>query len=713
MIERLTSGREHVDDRVRHEARRALVNIVGVILGVDEIGTCDVVASAGARGDIQAPGRTEHLDRYWAARLTGVCAHVDDFDDTHLATVIHPTAPTVGALAGLGLDRLDGEALLTAIAVGTEVQLRIGLAMTPWHYDRGWHITGTCGVIGAAVAAGTAAGRSPADIVRAAGLAARMYAGNRESFGSMVKSLNAGTAAANGLLAHDLAGEIGSGQAGEFEAEGGYFAMLSGTWDDQWLEPGDIGRRWLALDNSYKPYPCGVVAHPAIEAAIGLEPLLSLRDHPERAAELEGIELTCHPLVPDLMGKRRPRNGLEGRFSAVHGVAVGLIDGKAGLPQFSDDRVRAPEVAAARDLVALRPDPDCGRASATVRLLLKDGRHFDSHVENVVSSIERPLSDDQVSAKFTDLVTPVFGAGTATALLDVLWSIGRGTEPADLSRALAQLPARTRRPQAPVPRPNEGANTPSAELAAFVAGATAAAIPGAALASARHAVALARKTAPREAGDAAEYRAFTLARRAAEAAGATEAAEAAAWPGADLERPAAAAAAALSTDDDTAAAAVAIGLEVCARIGAALDLGSHREWLTAGSLAQVGAAMAAARASGLDQAKTLAALGIAATLTSGLATAAEPGTQWVQQAKAASDGVLAARLAAAGMDGPAAPVEGPRGMAALLSAGHCDTTTLVGELGQTWLSASASPARPARPAAPGGSGSGHAAPLDA
>jgi 2-methylcitrate dehydratase PrpD len=689
MIERLAAERGHLDDMVKHEARRALLNIVGVMLGVDEMGACDVVAAAGVSGNVAAPGRAERLDRYWAARLAAVCAHVDDFDDTHLATVIHPSAPVIGALVGLGLDGMDSRSLLDAMAIGIETQLRIGMAMTPWHYARGWHITGTCGVIGAAVAAGVATGRPTADIVRAAGLAARMYVGSREAFGSMVKSLNAGAAAANGLLAHDLADDIHSAGAAEFEAEGGYFAMLSGSWDDQWLQADDIGRRWLLLDNSYKPYPCGVVAHPAIEAAIGLEPLLSLRQHPDRVSGIEAIEVRCHPLVPDLMGKQRPRNGLEGRFSAVHGVAVGLIDGKAGLRQFSDDRVRSLEVGAVRDLVVLKPQADCGRAAVTVRLSLKDGRYFDSHVENVISSVERPLTDDELSAKFTDLVAPLFGETNAGRLVDIIWSIGSGTEPAELASALASLPGRTGPQRTAVVRPNEGARTASAKLADFVADVTAEQIPESVRAGSQQAISLVRASAgPWKAANddrAPEYRALALARAAAEAQSVGRE---------DLELPVVAAAAALGGNDDTTVTAVTAGLEVCARIEAALDLAGHPEWLEAGSLGQVGAAMAAARVLGLDHAKTLAALGIAATMTSGLAAAPETDAARLQLAKAASDGVLAARLAEAGMDGPAAPVEGARGMAALLSVGHCDTAALVDGLGQSWLSRQASPPEP-------------------
>lgn len=697
MIERLAAERGRLDDMVKHEARRALLNIVGVMLGVDEMSACDVVAAAGIPGDVATPGRAERLDRYWAARLAAVCAHVDDFDDTHLATVIHPSAPAFGALVGLGLDRMDSQSLLAALVISIEAQLRIGMAMTPWHYARGWHITGTCGVIGAAVAAGVAAQRPTADIMRAAGLAARMYVGGREAFGSMVKSLNAGAAAANGLLAHDLAGEIHSAGTAEFEAKGGYFAMLSGTWDDQWLQADDIGRRWLLLNNSYKPYPCGVVAHPAIEAAIALQPVLSLGQHPDRVSGLEAIEVLCHPLVPDLMGKLQPRNGLEGRFSAVHGVAVGLVDGKAGLRQFSDDRVRAPEVAAVRDLVVLKPQEDCGRAAVTVRLSLKDGRYFDSHVENVVSSIERPLTDGELGAKFTDLVSPVFGELSARRLTDIIWAIGSGAEPADLASALARLPRRTGAERTAVVRPNEGAQTASAKLADFAAGLTAGQIPESVRARSRQAIALVRASAgQREAGDddrAPEYRALALARKAAVARSA--------GPGNDLELPVVAAVLAFGGDDQTAVSAVTAGLEVCARIEAALDLRSHPEWLESGSLGQVGAAMAAARVLGLDRTKTLAALGIAATMTSGLAVVPEPDAAWLQSAKAASDGVLAARLADVGMDGPAAPVEGARGMAALLSAGHCDTKTLVDGLGESWLSRPASSQPPHEPLAVG------------
>jgi len=319
----------------------------------------------------------------------------------------------------------------------------------------------------------------------------------------------------------------------------------------------------------------------------------------------------------------------------------------------------------------LAPQADCGRASATVRLRLSGGRYFDSHVENAVSSIERPLTDGELSAKFTDLVAPVFGEASAARLLGVIWSMGSGSEPLDLARALASLPGRAGAEPATVPRPNEGARTASARLAGFVAGVTAGQVPESLRAGARQAIALIREAAADD--RAPEYRALTLVRTAR------------AGPRTDLGPPVAAAVVALGSADETA---VVAGLEVCARIAAALNLRDHPEWLESGSLGQVGAAMPAARLLALDPAETLAALGIAATMTSGLAAAPGPDAAWLPSAKAASDGVLAARLAAAGMDGPAAPVEGPRGMGALLAAGHCDTAVLTDGLGKSWLSRS-------------------------
>jgi 2-methylcitrate dehydratase PrpD len=141
-----------------HETRRTLMNVVGTSLGAMHSREADALVAVGARlggTELVVPGRTEVLDRYYVATLIGFAAHFDDFDDTHLETVIHPGAATLGAWYSQGnLEPASPERALVAFAMGVESQLRVGIAMTPSHYDDGWHITGTCGVIGAAVAAG-------------------------------------------------------------------------------------------------------------------------------------------------------------------------------------------------------------------------------------------------------------------------------------------------------------------------------------------------------------------------------------------------------------------------------------------------------------------------------------------------------------------------------------------------------------------------------
>lgn len=449
-VERLLEAGQDLPAAVVHETRRALLNVVGTAVGASQTAAVDAVVSTGAREGGRAasvpPGRTEHLDSYWAATATGLAAHLDDFDDTHLETVIHPAAPVLGALWGAAAAEpsVPGARLLQAAAVGMEAELRVGMAMTPWHYDQGWHITGTCGVLGAAVAAAVLRGLDAGATLRALGAAASMSLGHRESFGTMVKPLHAGQAAANGLLASDLAEARILTAPLVLEAPGGYLAALSGQWNASWLAPADVGRRWLLLDNSYKPFPCGVVAHPAIEAAVGLSAVLGTG----RAAEVSEIEVLCHPLVPELMGKPEPGSGLEGRFSAVHAVAVALLDGAATLQQFTDARVTDPGVAALRRRIVLRPDPSCGRQAATVRARLASGRVEEVAVETVASSRERPLTDSQLAQKFTDLVEPVL-PGVAERALEALWALGDGSALPDVARLVTGVPASSdRRPRA-------------------------------------------------------------------------------------------------------------------------------------------------------------------------------------------------------------------------------------------------------------------------
>lgn len=399
---------------VADAARRSLFNVLGTAVGAALSPAGDAILAAAqelsARGSVPVLGRAAVLDEHWAALFTGTAAHYDDFDDTHLATVIHPGAATLGVLVALH-DSVDvsGERYLAAFALGCEAQLRIGNSISPNHYDRGWHITGTCGVFGAAVAAGVLLGLTGSELRNAFGAAATMTLGHREAFGSMTKPFHAGKAAANGVLAARLAG---AGYAGSDDPLGddGVLTVFADAIDhDELRRPWEDG--WELNLNAFKPYPCGIVAHPLIDAAV--EASAQIAD----PATIEAVEVSCHPLVPELMGRVQPSDGLQSRFSARHGVAVGLIDGTVGLREFSDERATSADVISLRAVTELAPTEDCARDEARITVRRRDADPVVVHVEHARGSIARPLTDDELLAKVDALTEPVLGVGSADRIL--------------------------------------------------------------------------------------------------------------------------------------------------------------------------------------------------------------------------------------------------------------------------------------------------------
>src|SRR5206468_2595290 len=209
-------------------------------------------------------GRGERVDIMHAAMLNGIASHTFDFDDTHLETVIHPAGPVASAILALAeYTEVTGRAFLHAFVLGVEVECRIGKAVYPSHYDIGWHITGTAGVFGAAAAAGKLLGLSEQQLVWALGIAATQSSGLREMFGSMCKPFHVGVAARNGLAAALLAAKNFTSADNGIEGRRGFANVLSAKRDCHAITEG-LGETWELLRNTYKPFACGIVIHPAI-----------------------------------------------------------------------------------------------------------------------------------------------------------------------------------------------------------------------------------------------------------------------------------------------------------------------------------------------------------------------------------------------------------------------------------------------------------------
>ena len=404
-------------DEVRNEACRSMLNVLGTAVGASQHEAVNAVVRVGhdhgGRAVSHVPGRDDRLDLLYSALSIGLGAHIDDFDDTHLETVIHPSAATLGAVLPLSLDRgIAGSDVLRAFALGCEAQLRVGVAMSPWHYDEGWHITGTCGVIGAAVAAGILIKLDAEKLARAVGIAASETLGHRETFGSTIKSFHPGKAATNGLLAALLAEHDFTASSQVLEAPRGFFNVLSPHCEPSRVT-GQLGDNWELSRNTYKPYPCGIVSHPAIDAAVALSSEVPAIE------EIADVTVRCHPLVPELTGNAEPQSGLEARFSTIHGVAAGLVDGRVGLPQYEDSRVADTEIAALRRRVQLEVDETCARDAAVVEVKLEGGNLLNHLVEHARGSLDRPLTKEELHEKVRALVEPVLPDSTEALITEV------------------------------------------------------------------------------------------------------------------------------------------------------------------------------------------------------------------------------------------------------------------------------------------------------
>ena len=420
---------------VREEGVRTFVNWVGCAVGGARHETADraLAAVEPFSGPRKATvlGRGEKLDVLHAALLNGITSHVLDYDDTHLKTIIHPAGPVASALLALAeLRPLSGRDLLTALIVGVEVECRIGNAVYPDHYDRGWHITGTAGVFGAAAAVGRAIGLDAQQMRWALGLAATQASGLREMFGTMTKSFHPGRAAQNGAMSAFLAeaGFDSSEQA--IEAPRGFASVLSDKQDYSEIL-GELGSRWEAALNSYKPFACGIVIHPTIDGCQQIREEIG----EDRVREIEKVQLTTHPLVLELTGKTAPKTGLEGKFSVYHSAACALLRGDGAPTAFTDEVVSLPEIVALRDRVKASADPQCHEASVTIEVTFKDGTTLKKHVERAIGSRERPLTNEQLETKFMNQAMLVIGEAPSRALLDLAWTIEELDQAGAVARA--------------------------------------------------------------------------------------------------------------------------------------------------------------------------------------------------------------------------------------------------------------------------------------
>jgi 2-methylcitrate dehydratase PrpD len=297
----------------------------------------------------------------------------------------------------------------------------MGNVVYPEHYDRGWHITGSTGVLGAAAACARLLGLDEHQTTMALGIASSQPVGLREQFGTMTKPFHPGAAARAGLLSALLAKSGFTASSRALEAPRGFAQVVSTKCD--WSEATDeLGRRFEISFNTYKPFACGIVIHPSIDACVQLREKGVVPDAVER------IELKVHSLVLELTGKKEPADGLQAKFSVYHGCAAGLIFGRAAESEFADAIVTRDDVVELRRKVIATVDDAIDEASVDVTAVLRDGRRVHVFVEHAIGSMQRPMSDAALDAKFTAQSEPVLGTARTAELITACRRLGELTD---------------------------------------------------------------------------------------------------------------------------------------------------------------------------------------------------------------------------------------------------------------------------------------------
>jgi 2-methylcitrate dehydratase PrpD len=248
-----------------------------------------------------------------------------------------------------------------------------------------------------------------------------------EAVGAALNSLSRGGAARAGLMSALMASHGYTASPRALEAPRGYAQVISDKCD--WNEVSDeLGQRFEISFNSYKPFACGIVIHPSIDACV------QLRAKGVKAEDVARIELRVHPLVLELTGKKEPADGLQSKFSVYHGCAAGLIFGRAAEEEFSDEIVARADVVALRRKVSATTDGSIAEAAVDVTAILNDGSRIRVQVEHAIGSLERPMTDADLEAKFKSLSEPILGVAKTRELIAACWSLGQA---ADVSALVA------------------------------------------------------------------------------------------------------------------------------------------------------------------------------------------------------------------------------------------------------------------------------------
>lgn len=422
---------------VRREALRSLFNILGCTLGGARHHGVDLADSALSpfTGPPAATliGRGRKTDALHAALVNCLASSVHSFDDTHEQAVVHPSGPVAAAVLALAEQHpVSGRAALLAFTLGVELECRLCKALTvpPAKGAMAWSGTGITGGLGAAVAAGVLLGLDMPVMRMAIGIALSQAAGFRVMHGSLCTPMMPAHAAQTGLRAALLAQAGFTSSPVALEGRYGYLSVFSDAPDLHALT-GGLGERFEILRNTYKPYPCGIVIHPIIDACLALR-----REHALDPAQIVSVAIAASPSAMALCNNRNPQDEMQAHVSLYHWTAVALIRGTARIVDMdTETAVRDAWLVAFQDRIQATLDPSLGSDAAAVTVTLTDGSSHTSHIQHGIGSAVRPMTNDELEGKFAGMAIPVLGDKRTGALMRQCWHMEDLADAGELARA--------------------------------------------------------------------------------------------------------------------------------------------------------------------------------------------------------------------------------------------------------------------------------------
>jgi len=410
----LETGYEGIPSEVIELGKKSMLDGLGLALSgsVAETGVIlkKYLEQQGLSGQTTVIGTGLRVQERFAAFANGVGVHADDYDDTQLAVqkdrvyglLTHPTAPCLpAALAVSEKHDQSGQELISAYNLGLEVETKISEAMSPRHYQHGFHSTATCGVFASTSAVAKLYGLDSDTTTRALAIAGSQAAGLRENFGTMTKPFHAGRAAEAGVIAADLAQAGWTATDKILESPRGFFQAHGGGYELDALH-GKLGNPWTFMDPgvSIKPHPSGSLTHPGMTKMLEL-----VLEHDIQPGDVEKVDIGTNHNMPNALIHHQPTDELQAKFSMEFCMAILLLERRGALPEFTDEVVNSSDVKSMIRRINFGVHPEAEAAgydkmTTIIDIHMKDGQVISGRADFGKGSPANPMSYDEVADKF-------------------------------------------------------------------------------------------------------------------------------------------------------------------------------------------------------------------------------------------------------------------------------------------------------------------------